>query len=130
MEVGQRIKDLREQKRLSQAVVEQRTGLLRCHISRIENGHIVPGLETLDKLASALDVPLYAFFSDGSRPLQHADPLKQKSSRDANSGTEKEARLFAQFRRLLGRVSDSDRKLLLSLLQKMAARPGRKELAA
>ena len=130
MEVGQRIKDLREQKQLSQAVVEQRTGLLRCHISRIENGHIVPGLETLDKLAAALDVPLYAFFYDGSKPPQHADSLKQKNSRDAIAESGKDGRVFAQFRRLLGRVSDSDRKLLLSLLQKMAARPGRKELAA
>ncbi|PYV26996.1 MAG: hypothetical protein DMG24_05820 [Acidobacteria bacterium] len=33
-----------------------------CHISRVENGHTVPTLETLERLASVLDIPLYQLF--------------------------------------------------------------------
>ena len=67
--VGTRLRQLREQKGLSQGDIEKRTGLLRCHISRVENGHKLPSLETLEKFASALEVPLYQIFYDGSEPL-------------------------------------------------------------
>ncbi|MCL5670400.1 MAG: helix-turn-helix domain-containing protein, partial [Acidobacteria bacterium] len=62
MGIGERIKELREQKHLSQGDIEERTGLLRCYISRVENGHTVPSLETLERFAGALDVPLYKLF--------------------------------------------------------------------
>ena len=42
--------------------VENRTGLLRCYISRVENGHTVPAIETLEKFARALEVPIYQLF--------------------------------------------------------------------
>src|SRR5579872_701331 len=66
MVVGQRLRELRESKKLSQGDIEQRTGLLRCYISRVENGHTVPAIETLEKFARALAVPLYEVFHDGT----------------------------------------------------------------
>jgi transcriptional regulator with XRE-family HTH domain len=51
MIIGERLRDLREQKKMSQGEIEKRTGLLRCYISRVENGHTVPSLETLEKMA-------------------------------------------------------------------------------
>ncbi len=65
MIIGDRLRDLREQKKLSQGEIEQRTGLLRCYISRVENGHTVPSVETLEKFARALEVPMYQLFYDG-----------------------------------------------------------------
>jgi len=62
MIVGDRLRELREVKNLSQGIIEQRTGLLRCYISRVENGHTVPSIETLEKLARALEVPMYQLF--------------------------------------------------------------------
>ena len=59
MDVGSRLRELREFKNLSQGDIEKRTGLLRCYISRVENGHTVPALETLKKIARALEVQLY-----------------------------------------------------------------------
>jgi transcriptional regulator with XRE-family HTH domain len=65
MVIGDRLKSLREAKKFSQGVIEKRTGLLRCYISRVENGHTVPTIETLEKLARALEVPTYQLFHEG-----------------------------------------------------------------
>ncbi len=70
MIIGDRLRALREEKKLSQGDIEKRTGLLRCYISRVENGHTVPAIETLEKLARALEVPLYQLFYDGEEPPQ------------------------------------------------------------
>ncbi len=64
MVIGERLKGLREQKKLSQGDVEKRTGLLRCYISRVENGHTVPSVDTLEKMALALEMPMYRLFTD------------------------------------------------------------------
>ena len=59
MVIGDRLRTLREAKDLSQGDIEKRTGLLRCCLSRVENGHTVPSVETLEKFARALELPLY-----------------------------------------------------------------------
>jgi len=64
MVIGERLKALREQKKLSQSDIEKRTGLLRCYISRVENDHTVPSVDTLEKMARALEVPMYRLFTD------------------------------------------------------------------
>ncbi|MGA7856022.1 MAG: helix-turn-helix transcriptional regulator [Candidatus Acidiferrales bacterium] len=68
MMIADRLKALREQKNMSQGDIENRTGLLRCYISRVENGHTVPSIETLEKMARALEVPMYSLFYDGEKP--------------------------------------------------------------
>jgi transcriptional regulator with XRE-family HTH domain len=62
--IGERLRTIRESKNLSQGDIEKRTGMLRCHTSRVENGHTVPGIETLAKYAHALEIPLYQLFYD------------------------------------------------------------------
>src|SRR5882762_6176988 len=62
MVIGNRLKELRESKQLSQGDIEKRTGLLRCYISRDENGQTVPADETLEKMARALEIPIYRLF--------------------------------------------------------------------
>ena len=69
MIIGERLRELREQKKFSQGEIEKRTGLLRCYTSRVENGHTVPAVETLEKYARALEVPMYRLFYDGEPPL-------------------------------------------------------------
>jgi len=66
--IGETIRNYRLQKGMSQGDIEKRTGLLRCYISRVENGHTVPSLETLEKFSNAFDVPLYQIFYDGEKP--------------------------------------------------------------
>jgi transcriptional regulator with XRE-family HTH domain len=123
MIISDRLRALREEKKLSQGDIEKRTGLLRCYISRVENGHTVPAIETLEKMARALEVPLYQLFYDGEEPPQLPNLPKRRTSDEIAWGSSgKEARLLNKFRRLLGKVDEGDRKLLLYMAQKMAGR--------
>src|ERR1700685_2964584 len=102
MIIGDRLRALREEKKLSQGDIEKRTGLLRCYVSRVKNGHTVPAIETLEKFARALDVPLYQLFYDGDEPPKAA-PLPKGSSEEkgvwGDSG--KERRTLDRFRNFL-----------------------------
>jgi transcriptional regulator with XRE-family HTH domain len=122
MIISDRLREFREAKDLSQGDIEKRTGLLRCYISRVENGHTVPAIETLEKFARALEVPLYQLFYDGERPPQFPDLLKRKTSDEivvwGSSG--KDARYLHKLRRCLSKAAEGDRKILLSFAQKMA----------
>lgn len=116
MIVGDLLRTLRERKKLSQGDIEKRTGLLRCYISRVENGHTVPNLETLEKFASALEVPLYQLFYDGNKPPQALHLPKYKAAKE----TREDRSFVVKFSRLLGRMADEDRRTLLFMAQKMA----------
>jgi transcriptional regulator with XRE-family HTH domain len=123
MIIGDRLRALREEKKLSQGDIEKRTGLLRCYISRVENGHTVPVVETLEKMARAFEVPLYQLFYDGEEPPQVPNLLKRKSSDEnawGNSG--KDARYLNKLRRVLSKTDDENRKLVMHMAQKMAGR--------
>jgi len=123
MIIGDRLRALREDKKLSQGDVEKRTGLLRCYISRVENGHTVPAIETLEKMARAFEVPLYQLFYEGEEPPKLPNLLKLKSSDEGAWGsTGKEARYLNKLRRLLGKAAEDDRKLVMQMAQKMANR--------
>ena len=123
MIIGDRLRVLREDKKLSQGDVEKRTGLLRCYISRVENGHTVPAVETLEKLARAFEVPLYQLFYEGDQPPEVPNLLKRKSSdKDGWGSSGKDAKYFNKLRRLLGKSDDEHRKLVMHMAQKMAAR--------
>jgi len=123
MLLGDRLRALREAKKLSQGDIEERSGLKRSYISRVENGHTVPAVETLEKLARALEVPLYQLFYEGEEPPRLLHPPKRVTAEESAWGIRgKEGRFLEKFRRLLARIRKSDRRLLLFLAQKMARR--------
>lgn len=105
------------QKGMSQGDIEKRTGLLRCYLSRVENGHTIPSLDTLAKIATAMDVPLAQFFADGNGNGSSDKSLPQLS--------EEEIRFLTQIRRYSVGLNDSDRKLVLAMVKKMAATAAR-----
>src|SRR5437879_1388937 len=114
---------MREQKKLSQGDIEKRTGLLRCYISRVENGHTVPAIETLEKLARALEVPMYHLFYDGEEPPKLPNLPKRKTGADIAWGSKgKDARLLAQICRLFSRMDNGDLGMVLFMAQKMTRR--------
>jgi transcriptional regulator with XRE-family HTH domain len=118
MIIGERLRELREQKQFSQGDIEKRTGLLRCYISRVEHGHTIPSVETLEKMSRALEIPLYLLFYEGEDA-----PTPPKRTRKAPARVSaKEARLLGQFRDLLSRTGESDRQLLLLMARKMAGK--------
>jgi len=121
MLIGDRLRALREEKKLSQGDIQKRTGLLRPHVSRVENGHTVPSIETLEKLARALEVPLYQLFYEGEELPKLPHLPKRKTAEEIAWGrTRKEARLLDRLRRFLSRMKESDRTLLLQMAQKMS----------
>ncbi len=110
MKIGTTIRTHRLQKGLSQGDIEKKTGLLRCYLSRVENGHTVPSLDTLSKIAVALDLPISQFFAEDSagRPF------------NTQRLTDDELRFLTQIRRYSTNLNDSDRKLLLAMVKKFA----------
>ena len=123
MIIGERLRALREEKKFSQGEIEKRTGLLRCYISRVEHGYTVPNVETLEKLARALEVPIYQLFYEGAEPPKVSNFLNRKRT----TGTEwasngKDARLLAQFCHLFSRIEAGDLGMVLFMAQKMARR--------
>lgn len=125
MSIGARIRKIREKKGLSQGDIERTTGLLRCYTSRVENGHTVPSLETLERFAAALDLPLHElFYADENAPTA-SNPNARKSLEEiaedeGKDGTD--ARFLLKMKSLLGHLADPDRTMLLTMARKLAAR--------
>ena len=94
MVIGDKLKELREAKKLSQGDIEKRTGLLRCYISRVENGHTVPSVDTLEVSFSKVEPTRRTKHDSKLRPLVKA----------------------------LSRLTDKDQRLLLHMASKMANR--------
>jgi transcriptional regulator with XRE-family HTH domain len=120
MLIGERLRAIREAKRLSQGDVEHRTGLLRAYVSRVENGHSVPAVETLEKFARALEVPTYKLYYEGDEAPAPPPMLRDKRTAWGSAG--REARELERFRRLLAKMEERRRGLLLSLAQRLAVR--------
>jgi transcriptional regulator with XRE-family HTH domain len=119
MVIGEKVKLLREQKNLSQGDIEERTGLLRCYISRVENGHTVPSVDTLEKLARALEVPMYRLFTDEDHVKKPNIPAEIVPRRATNSKQERVLRAFAK---LFARMDERSRGILIHMASKMANR--------
>ncbi len=111
MNIGTTIREYRLQKGMSQGDIEKRTGLLRCYLSRVENGHTVPSLDTLQKIARALDLQLSQFF---------AEEIVSKEMSGLNLN-EDEIRFLTQVQRYSSQLGESDRRLLLAMVRKFAA---------
>src|SRR5205814_9858389 len=123
MIIGERLRELREEKKLSQGDMEERTGLFRCYVSRVENGHTVPSIETLEKMARALEVPMYQLFYDGETPPEIPSLPRGLSSESVEWGSDGESADFLKrLRQLLGRLSNEDRKLIPHMPSQLARR--------
>jgi transcriptional regulator with XRE-family HTH domain len=123
MDIALRLRQLREAKEMSQGDIETRTGLLRCYISRVENGHTVPAIETLEKLARALKIPLYELFYEGKQPPEAV--IEAGPADWASQG--KGFREFRKFRQALARMRDKDRETLMHVATRLANQKGRKK---
>jgi len=116
MNIGETIRNYRLQKSMSQGDIEKRTGLLRCYLSRVENGHTIPSLETLAKIATAMEVPLAQFFGDGTG---------ESGGKAVPHLADDEVRFLTQIRRYSPSLNESDRKLVIAMVRKMAANAGK-----
>jgi transcriptional regulator with XRE-family HTH domain len=123
MIIGNHLRALREEKNFSQGEIEERTGRLRCYVSRVENGHTVPAVETLENFARALEVPMYQLLYEGEEPPKPPILPKGNTGGDKAWGSKgKDARLLAKVYRLFSCMEEGDRGLVLYMAQKMARR--------
>jgi transcriptional regulator with XRE-family HTH domain len=125
MLIGTRLRQLREQRQMSQGDIEERTGLLRCYISRVENGHTVPSLETLVRFAGVLDVPLYQLFYSGDDPPPTPSLTPRKTLEEMtgdNGGAGQDAQFLLKLKNVLTHLAEPDRDVLLSLAKRLALR--------
>jgi transcriptional regulator with XRE-family HTH domain len=113
MLIGDRLKAIRESKKFSQGEIEKRTGLFRCYLSRVENGHTVPSIETLEKWTKALEIPMYQLFYEGDKPSVVKVAKENKPSN-------KESRLTESLRNLISRMKSKDQDLILHMARKLA----------
>jgi transcriptional regulator with XRE-family HTH domain len=114
--IGERLRTIRESKNLSQGDIEKRTGLIRCYTSRVENGHTVPSIDTLQKYAQALEIPLYQLFYDGEeapKRIKGLDLDGKKMSLGERREVESLGRQFAK-------LKERDKGLVRLLVAKLA----------
>jgi len=106
MDVGKRLRELREVKGLSQGDVERRSGLLRSYISRVEGGYTAPSLATLEKFAKALGLePYQVLFHGTGRPSAPKLPEQANLSKAAMKLLRSYQSMSSQNRRLLGAMA-------------------------
>lgn len=112
--IGEVIRTYRNDRGLSQGDIERRTGLLRCYLSRVENGHTVPSLETLAKIAEAMEISLADFFPGADTPQD------RETKKALGELSEEEIRFLADIKRYSASLTDEDKKLVLAMIRKMA----------
>jgi transcriptional regulator with XRE-family HTH domain len=119
MIIGERIRTLREERKMTRGDVQERTGLQRTYIWRVENGYTIPAVETLEKFARGLEVPIYRFFYEG----KGAPPLVPVTSNSGLWGANgEEKKTLRKFQHCLRQMDESERSLLMYLAEEMARR--------
>ena len=122
MEMGNRLRSFREAKKMSQGDLERHTGLKRCYISRVENGHTVPSLDTLEKYAGAYEIPLFRLFYEGDEPPPFPILPKITTVKELSKGkTKQESAFLGKLFKSLHSTSEGDRRLFLALAQKLTS---------
>jgi transcriptional regulator with XRE-family HTH domain len=100
-----RLRTLPAEKKLSRRYIAKRTGLERRYISKVENGYIVPTVETLEKMAGALEVPLYTLFYDDEAPPRLGNLPNRKTCDDIAWGSSGKNTRISASARLAQKVS-------------------------
>ena len=125
MLIGQKLREIREAKNMSQMEIAEATGLVQPYVSRVENGHTTPGVETLEKWASALKTPLYQILYEGEEPPK---PLKLSGNhnRELWGSSGRDSHELRRLRQFLSKMNEQERELVMSLAGRMASRPRRR----
>ena len=102
MNVGPVIRSFRQRRGLSQGDLEKRSGLMRCYISRVENGHTIPSLETLTRIARALETELADMFREGGPDSSEQEFLRELRSHLPSLNTRDREQILDMVRKMAG----------------------------
>jgi len=128
MVIGERLRQLRERKNLSQGDIEDRTGLLRCYVSRVEGGYTTPSLDTLEKFARALETTMYQLLYEGEGEPAPARSLAKLKKPKLWGSSGAAAGMVMEFRKLFSRMNKKDRQVLMLTARKMLAARQRRQI--
>src|ERR1700735_4991013 len=120
MEIGHKLRELREEKHLSQVDIGKRAGLLQCYVSRVDRGRTIPNVETLEKFANVLGIPLFRLFTDGE--FVRMPKLLSTNSDSARQTRGNHPHYLRLFTNAFGRMDGRRQNLLVGLARKMARR--------
>ena len=67
---GTRLREARLHAGLSQSELEELSGIPKARLSRYENGHVEPSIQTLNRLARALNVSEASLLGDERRAME------------------------------------------------------------
>ena len=83
----------------------------------------MPSLETLERFASALEIPLYMLFYEGdAQPeLTPRPPLEHPSADGLEPQEREDGKFLLKLRSLLGSIAPTDRESLLATARRMAS---------
>lgn len=113
MIVADRLRNIREMKKLSQGDVAKRSGLYRSYVSRVENGHTVPTIATLEKIARALEIPTYQLFYEDEKSPEPPVSTGGGTRKRESGSTGREVRFLRELQRCLKKMTERDRQILL-----------------
>ena len=116
MDIGKRLREVREAKGLSQNDLKDLSGLRRTHISIIENGRSTPSFHVLERWARALGIELHELFK-----VEHGQPKATALPKGVPIGTQERTLLG-----LFGQMPSDDRALLISLARDLVKWKGKR----
>lgn len=120
MMIGHRLREVRQTKKLSQGDIERSSGLLRCYVSQVENGHTVPAIDTIEKWARALGIPMYQLFYDGETPPKIPNEVKVQGKSWRQRGLKSPGRQYLrEMQGYLAKLDQNDRALILHMTKKI-----------
>jgi transcriptional regulator with XRE-family HTH domain len=119
MLVGERLKAFRKSKQLPQIHIEQMTGLLRCYVSRVENGYTVPSIATLERWSRALEISLSQLFAENGEAAQ---PLCMPNNSEAPKLSRSAMKSLRRIEVAFTRMKSRDIALVTHMARKLADR--------
>ena len=100
-QLGQRIRDLRMERHMSQEELSFKAGLSPAHLGQIERALKNPTVDTIAKIAVALDVPVAALFSLDAAPVSSQNVLIEKINAQLKNMSEDEQKDVLRIIRIL-----------------------------
>lgn len=100
-DLGRRLRALRRESGLTQAVVARHAEIGNEFVSRLENGQGSPSLDTLGRLAAALDIPVSELFQ-----FENESPTQQRTTK--------------RLMRVLNRLGEEEIDLVLRMAEQVA----------
>lgn len=105
VQMGQRIRELRTDRQMSQEELAFKAGISPAHLGQIERATKNPTIDTISRIASALSVPITELFSDDTAPVTSPNATIEKINIYLEKMTEDQQRDLLRIVRIFTKYS-------------------------